>query len=284
MAVLKVGPSAGQKTPFEFAVLFEAYSRIDPSKFDLSKVDYETDILIIGGGGAGTAAALVASENGAKVLLATKLRLGDANTMMAQGGIQAADKENDSPAMHYIDVVGGGGYHNKPELVNALVSDAPEVISWLESFGTMFDKEVDGRMVTIHGGGTARKRMHTAKDYTGGEIMKTIRDEIRNRDIEVLEFMPAVELLTDDSGRVTGAVLLNMDTEEYRVVKAKCTIIATGGSGRLHVQGFPTSNHYGATADGLILAYRAGGKLAFMDTIQYHQQVPYSQNRLLDFL
>jgi len=270
MRELKVGPSRGNKTPHEFANLFEAYGRIEPDKFDLSKVDYETDVLIIGGGGAGASAALVASEHGAKVLIATKLRLGDANTMMAQGGIQAADKENDSPTMHYVDVVGGGGYHNKPELVNALVSDAPEVIDWLENLGMMFDKEKDGRMVTIHGGGTSRKRMHTAKDYTGGEIMKTLRDEVRNRDIDILEFMPVVELLTDEDGRCTGAILFNLETEDYKVVRAKTTIIATGGSGRLHVQGFPTSNHYGATADGLVLAYRAGCQLEFMDTIQYH--------------
>lgn len=270
MRTLKVGASAGSRTPHEFADLFEAYSKIDPKKIDLSKIDYETDVLVIGGGGAGASAALLAQEHGASVIIATKLRIGDANTMMAQGGIQAADKENDSPPIHYIDVIGGGGYHNKPELVQALVEDGPLVIEWLEDLGVMFDKMPDGTMQTIHGGGTSRKRMHTAKDYTGGEIMKTLRDELWNRSIEILEFMPAVELLTDDTGRCTGAVLNNLETDEYRIVRTKATIIATGGSGRLHVQGFPTSNHYGATADGLVIAYRAGCRLAFMDTIQYH--------------
>ncbi|UCD12957.1 MAG: FAD-binding protein, partial [Thermoplasmatales archaeon] len=230
---------------------------------------YDVDVLIIGGGGAGASAALIVQENGASVLLATKLRLGDSNTMMAQGGIQAADKPNDSPPIHYLDVIGGGGFNNTPELVNALVRDAPEAIVWLEDLGVMFDKEIDGTMVTIHGGGTSRKRMHSARDYTGGEIMKTLRDEIKNRGIDYIEFSPAIELLTDD-GKCTGAILYNLETDEYVVVRAKTTILATGGAGRLHVQDFPTSNHYGATADGLVIAYRAGNPVIFMDTIQYH--------------
>jgi succinate dehydrogenase / fumarate reductase flavoprotein subunit len=266
---IKVGANKGDKIYHEYADLIEAYSAIDPKKFDLSDVDYKVDVLVIGGGGAGAAAALTAHESGAKVLLATKLRLGDANTMMAQGGIQAADKENDSPAIHYLDVVGGGGFHNDPELVSALVMDAPPVLQWLENLGVMFDKEKDGTMVTIHGGGTSRKRMHSCRDYTGGEIMKTLRDEVMNRQIEVIEFSPIIELLTEN-GKCTGAILFNMETEEYVIVSAKTTILATGGSGRLHIQGFPTTNHYGATADGLVLAYRAGARLAFMDTVQYH--------------
>lgn len=269
MRELVVGASKGQKTPHEFADLFEAYSKIDPENFDLAKIDYDVDILVIGGGGAGVSAALVAEEKGATVLVATKLRLGDANTMMAQGGIQAADRPEDSPVIHYLDVVGGGGFSNVPDLVRTLVMDGPMVISWLEEMGVMFDKETDGTMVEIHGGGTSRKRMHSARDYTGGEIMKTLRDEVKNRDIEIVEFSPVIELLTDN-GSCTGGVLYNMETCEYGIVRAKTTIIATGGAGRLHVQGFPTTNHYGATADGLIIGYRAGAKLTFMDTIQYH--------------
>jgi succinate dehydrogenase / fumarate reductase flavoprotein subunit len=266
---LKIGPNKGERVINEIANLFEAYSQIDPNKFDISKIDYDVDVLIIGGGGAGASAALISQENGASVLLATKLRFGDSNTMMAQGGIQAADKSNDSPSIHYLDVIGGGGFDNTPELVNTLVRDAPEAIAWLEDLGVMFDKESDGTMVTIHGGGTSRKRMHSARDYTGGEIMKTLRDEVKNRGIDIIEFSPAIELLTDDE-KCTGAILYNLETDEYFVVRAKTIILATGGAGRLHVQDFPTSNHYGATADGLVIAYRAGSPVIFMDNIQYH--------------
>jgi succinate dehydrogenase / fumarate reductase flavoprotein subunit len=265
---LKIGPNRGEMMVNEVADLLEAYSLVD-EEFDLSTMDYDVDVLVIGGGGAGASAALLAQENGADVLLTTKLRLGDANTMMAQGGIQAADKSNDSPAIHYLDAMGGGGFHNVPALVRALVMDAPFAIEWLEDLGVMFDKEEDGTMITIHGGGTSRKRMHSCRDYSGGDIMKTLRDEVKNREIEVLEFSPVCELLTGN-GRCTGAILYNMETEEYLIVRSKTTIIATGGAGRLHVQGFPTTNHYGATADGLVIAYRAGCRLLFMDTIQYH--------------
>lgn len=267
---LRIGPNRGGKTLRELADALEGCSRVDPQVFDLTHVDYETDVLVIGGGGAGAAAALLADDNGARVLLATKLRFGDANTIMAQGGIQAADRTADSPAIHYLDVMGGGSFTNVPELVRALVMDAPETIGWLESLGCMFDKDASGAMKEIHGGGTSRKRMHYARDYTGAEIMRTLRDEVRSRAIVVLEYAPAVELVMDEQGRVAGAILLNLETGETSLVRARATIIATGGGGRLHYQGFPTTNHYGATADGLALAYRVGARLLFIDTMQYH--------------
>jgi succinate dehydrogenase / fumarate reductase flavoprotein subunit len=270
MRELVVGPNAGDRVPHELADLLEGQGRIDPDAVDLSRADFDVDILVIGGGGAGTSAAILAHQRGAKVLLATKLRLGDANTMMAQGGIQAADKPNDSPAIHYLDVMGGGGFQNIPELVRALTKDAPSAMKWLEDLGAMFDKEPDGTMVSIHGGGTARRRMHSARDYSGAEIMRTLRDEFRNQKIQHLEFASAVELLLDTKGQCAGAVLYDMETGEYRLVRAKVVILATGGMGRLHVQKFPCTNHYGATADGLVIGYRAGARMVFMDAVQYH--------------
>jgi len=272
-AEILVGPNKGYRIPKEMVDLIHAKSRVDPDLIDLSNPDYETDVLIIGGGGAGTAAALMAREQGVKVLIATKLRHGDANTMMAEGGIQAATKsEKDSPYYHYLDCMGGGHFKNDPELVETLVMEAPKVMAWLDKLGAMFSKFEDGRLKTLHGGGTSRKRMHFAGDITGAEIMRTIRDEVRNYpdDIKVLEFSPAVELILNDKGACEGAVLYNLETEEYIVVKAKATVLATGGSGRLHIQGFMTTNHYGATGDGLFMAYRAGVPLKFLHTVQYH--------------
>jgi len=270
---LQVGPSKGYAIAHEIADLIEASSRVSPDKVDLSEPAYETDVLIIGGGGAGTSAAILAAQQGANVLMATKLRHGDANTMMAEGGIQAATKgEKDSPYYHYLDVMGGGHFTNVPELAETLVTRAPDAIRWLNNLGVNFSKYEDGRLKTIHGGGTSRKRMHYAADITGAEIMRTIRDEARNLDdkIQVLEFSPAVELVLNEHGHCAGAVLYNMETEEYFVVKAKAVIMATGGCGRLHIQGFMTTNHYGATADGIVMAYRAGVPVSFLHTVQYH--------------
>lgn len=267
---LKMGPNKGGDVPVELAALLQGKSRINPSEINLDRIDYDTDVLVIGGGGAGSSAAIEAHKAGAKVMIVTKLRIGDANTMMAEGGIQAADKPNDSPAQHYLDAFGGGHFAAKPELLKKLVCEAPEAIQWLNDLGVEFDKAPDGTMITTHGGGTSRKRMHAAKDYSGAEIMRTLRDEVFNREIPVVDFTAAIELILDDKGCACGAVLLNMETNEIRIAKAKTVIIATGGAGRLHYQGFPTSNHYGATADGLVLAYRAGAKLLYQDTLQYH--------------
>jgi len=270
---LRVGASKGYAIAHEIADLLEATSRVPPEKVDLSNPTYSTDVLVIGGGGAGTSAAILAQERGAKVIIATKLRHGDANTMMAEGGIQAATKgEKDSPYFHYLDVMGGGHFTNVPELAETLVKNAPDAIRWLEHYGVNFSKYDDGRLKTIHGGGTSRKRMHFAADITGAEIMRTIRDEARNRsdDITVLEFSPAVELVLNEHGHCAGALLYNMETEEYHLVTAKAVVMATGGCGRLHVQGFMTTNHYGATADGIVLGYRAGVPVAFLHTVQYH--------------
>lgn len=267
---LQIGPNKGDKVPHELADMLQAHSRITAKSVDLTKPDYEADVLIIGAGGAGTSAAIEANEAGAKVLVVTKLRMGDANTMMAEGGIQAADKPNDSPAIHFVDAYGGGHFAAKRELLAKLVCDAPEAIQWLNKLGVEFDKDENGTMITTHGGGTSRKRMHAAKDYSGAEIMRTLRDEVLNRGIQVVDFTSAIELILDDKGRAAGAVLMNMETKELLVAKAKTVVISTGGAGRMHYQGFPTSNHYGATADGLVLAYRVGAKLLYVDTLQYH--------------
>ncbi len=266
---IAIGPNRGYRAPRELVALLHSKSPL-AEPFDTERCDYSTDVLIIGGGGAGTAAAIMAQEEGAGVLVATKLRFGDSNTVMAQGGIQAATLPHDSPLIHYLDAVGGGHFTNVPRLVYNLVREGPLVIKWLENFGVMFDKTEGGTLMPVHGGGTSRKRMHAARDYTGAEIMRILRDEAQNRGIEVLEFSPAVELLLDEEGRAAGAVLLNLETGEYNIVRAKTVILSCGGSGRLHYQGFPTTNHYGATADALVMAYRAGAKLKYMDTIQYH--------------
>jgi len=258
---IKIGPNKGDIAPNEVVDLLEAYPVIEPEEIDLSKVDYEPDILIIGGGLAGTSAALLANDYGIsaeKILLTNKLRHGDANSMMAQGGTQAADRPEDSPVIHYIDGLGGGHFTNKPDVLRALV------------VGAMFDKDVNGNFMELTGGGTSRRRMHACRDYTGMEELRVLRDEFRNRRITVLEFYPAIELITNSENKVAGAVLWGLETGEYKIVKAKATILATGGFGRLHIRGFPTTNHYGATCDGVVLAYRVGAKLRDTDTVQYH--------------
>jgi succinate dehydrogenase / fumarate reductase flavoprotein subunit len=270
---VKVGVDKGNLLYNGIVDLLEAKSILKTKDVDLSKIDYDIDLLIIGGGGAGTVAALFAHENGVKkdkILIVTKLRHGDANSMMAQGGIQAADRPEDSPALHYIDIYGGGHFTNKPELARALALDAPKIINWHQELGVMYDRQEDGEFQELSGGGTCRNRMHSCKDYSGMELLRNIRDKARNLEIPVLEFCPIIEFLMDDKGQVAGGIAFNLETYEYYVIRAKVTILATGGSGRLHLSNYPTTNHYGATGDGLIMAYHVGANLLDLDTIQIH--------------
>jgi len=206
--------------------------------------------------------------------------------MMSQGGMQAAIKKIDSPPQHYLDAMGGGHFDNKPELVRAMTEKGPDVVKWLEELGVVWDKLDDGSFQALHGGGTSRKRMLSSRDYTGAIILRTLMDEVRNQPdkVNVLEFMPTVELLLDEQGKCAGGVLYNLETEEYFTVKAKATIITTGGYGRLHIRGYDTTNHYGATGDGLVIAYRAGGKLLYMDSVQYHPTGSVFPEQIAGFL
>jgi succinate dehydrogenase / fumarate reductase flavoprotein subunit len=271
---LALGPNKGDMAPNEVADLLEAYPLIEGGEVDITKPDYTVDLLIIGGGLGGTTAALWAHDKGVKkdkILLVNKLRHGDANSIMAEGGTQSADRTEDSVPRHFLDALGGGHFANKHDVLRALVEDAPLIMDWLCDLGAMFDREEDGRFVEKAAGGLSRKRMHACRDYTGLEELRVIRDEFRNRGIPYLEYYPVIELLTDAGGKkVTGAVLYNMETGDYKIIKAKATILATGGFGRLHIRGFPTTNHYGATCDGVVLAYRVGAKLRDVDTVQYH--------------
>jgi len=270
---LKIGIDKGKLLYNGIVDLLETKSILNPKDIDLSKIDYDVDLLIIGGGGAGTVAALFAYDNGVKkdkILIATKLRHGDANSMMAQGGIQAADRPEDNPALHYLDIYGGGHFTNKPELARALAIDATEIINWHRELGVMYDRQENGEFQELSGGGTCRNRMHSCKDYTGMELLRNIRDKARNLEIPVLEFCPIIEFLMDDKGQIAGGIAFNLETYEYYVIRAKATILATGGSGRLHLSNYPTTNHYGATGDGLVMAYHAGANLLDLDTIQIH--------------
>jgi succinate dehydrogenase/fumarate reductase flavoprotein subunit len=270
---ISIGQNAGDMAPTEVVDLLEAHPLVAEGEVDLSNVDYSPKVLIVGGGLAGTSAALWAEHSGIAaedILLTNKMRHGDANSIMAEGGTQAADRPNDSLQKHYIDTMGGGHFENKPGVLRALVEDAPAIVKWLLDLGAMIDREDNGDFVEKWGGGTSVRRLHSCRDYTGLEELRVIRDEFRSRRIPCLEHFPAIELLTDGDGRVAGALLWNLETGEYKVVRAKATILATGGFGRLHIRGFPTTNHYGATCDGVVMAYHAGAKLRNTDTVQYH--------------
>jgi succinate dehydrogenase / fumarate reductase flavoprotein subunit/L-aspartate oxidase len=268
---LAVGANTGDSCQRELAELLQAETFIDEADLAGTPVT-DADVLIIGGGGAGCAAALAAAQRGARVLLATKLRLGDSNTVMAEGGIQAAIEPEDTPQRHIQDTLRGGHHAADPALVAAMVEDGPDVIRWLIRQGMQFAQTAGGNLHTRQAGGMSAARIVHCRDYTGLEMMRVLREAvIQHPSIEVWEQSPAVELLSNERGqKCVGAVLSSLVDGRLRIVRTRSVILATGGIGRLHLNGFPTSNHLGATGDGLVLAYRLGARLRDLDSFQYH--------------
>ena len=271
---LPVGANAGEFCHPQLAQLLLSQPLIQD--FDLAGAEQiDTDVLVIGGGGAGASAALAAAEGGASVIMANKLRIGDSNTVMAEGGIQAAVGEDDSLQQHFEDTIKGGHHAGNKELVAQMVTDGPAAIRWLIGLGMNFDlkpgSDNSGYLQRKRAGGTTIARVLCYRDFTGLEMMRVLREAVElDRRITLLNRCPAIELLSDERGNCVGAVLYDLENRKLITVQAKAVILATGGSGRLHLQGFATSNHYGATADGLVLAYRMGVKLRDVDSFQYH--------------
>ncbi len=271
---LPIGPNTGDYCHPELARLLTSHPLIDD--YDLSGARHiNTDVLVIGGGGAGAAAALSATEAGAHVIIANKLRMGDSNTVMAEGGIQAAVGAEDTLQQHFEDTLKGGHHAAKKELVAQMVTDGPAAIRWLIGLGMTFDlakgEDNNGMLQRKRAGGTTVPRILCYRDFTGLEMMRVLREAIeQDQNITQLNRHPAIELLSDEYGRCVGAILYDLETRSLVLVHAKSVVLATGGSGRLHLQGFSTSNHYGATADGLVIAYRIGARLRDVDSFQYH--------------
>jgi len=269
MTTLRVGANKGEICHTQIAGFLQADARIDASDLAGAGIE-ETDVLVIGGGGAGCAAALTAAKAGAKVILATKLRLGDSNTVMAEGGIQASIEKGDTPQSHYDDTYKAGHHSGKKQLIKQLVMDSPDNIRWLIQQGMQFDLNEFGDLLTRKAGGTSNSRVVYFRDYTGLEMMRVLRESVENSNIDVRHYSPAVELLSSESGSCAGAILSSLKDCQYVQIKAKTVILATGGIGRVHLNQFPTSNHFGATGDGLVLAYRLGARLRDLDSFQYH--------------
>lgn len=262
-STLSYGLNKGEEVPIELKNRLEAKIDSNLLNIDLSSIDYQADVVIVGSGGAGLSAAIEAAEYGSNVLVLTKDR-GYCNTALAQGGIQAVTESDDSLEQHIEDTLKGGHYKGKKELVEKLVYEAPEALLWLQNLGVEFKEE------PIIPGGSTKKRLHTIGDNTGANIMKALVkrvDELKDK-ITIIKYADAQEILKDENGVASGIIFKQQD--EYKIVKSKSVILATGGSGSLCYNNLNTSNCKGSTADGLAMAYHAGAKLIDPGAIQYH--------------
>lgn len=225
----------------------------------------ECHVLVIGSGGAGVRAAVEAGEYGDTVLVSKSLAGKGGCTPMAEGGYNAALRESDSCVLHKEDTIRGGAYLNDQELVDILVSEAPERFLELVSWGAVFDQTDAGEWSQRSFGGQKIARTCYAGDRTGHEMMMTLLERLRAGNVTVLQEVSVIDLLRRE-GRVVGAVALDRNGG-LMALQADSTIIATGGAARIYDI---STNSATGTGDGFALGYRAGAELIDMEMVQFH--------------
>jgi len=231
-----------------------------------------TDFLVVGSGIAGLNFALKAAKYG-NVTIVTKKEIMESNTNLAQGGIAAVTRKDDSVQLHIKDTLNvGSGLSNK-RIVKLLAEQGPEAIRNLLSFGVNFDKENDELHLTTEGGHSMARVLHSG-DSTGKEIEQAMTESVReNRDIEVFENCVAIDLLLKNRECI-GAKILDIKNRDICDIFARATILATGGIGYIYQN---TTNPEIATGDGIAMALRAGAKIEDMEFVQFH---PTTLNKL----
>jgi len=237
------------------------------------------DVLIIGSGGAGLTAALSAKAAGASVKVVGKSYATNAQTSMAQGGMNAAlgNAGEDHISSHISDTVKSAHGLCDEEMVRKMCADAPEAIAWLERIGVPFSRidtpsthNTQRATLSIaqrQMGGASAKRACYAQDYTGLKILHTLYDTCLKENIDFLDEHFLLNLIVKDD-TVKGATFLDIRSGEVLQIDAKSVVMATGGYGALY-HGY-TTNAYGSTGDGVAAVLRAGGAVSDMEFIQFH--------------
>jgi succinate dehydrogenase / fumarate reductase, flavoprotein subunit len=230
---------------------------------------FSYDVLVIGAGGAGLRAAIEAAAHGAKVGVVCKSLLGKAHTVMAEGGIAAAlanVDDRDNWRVHFADTMRGGQYLNNWRMAELHAKEAPECVRELESWGALFDRTKDGRILQRNFGGHKYPRLAHVGDRTGLEMIRTLQDHGIHSGMTVHMECTVLSLVLDD-GAIAGACGYDREKGHFQLWQAKAVVIATGGIGRAFKV---TSNSWEYTGDGLALAYRAGAELQEMEFVQFH--------------
>lgn len=247
------------------------------------------DIVIIGAGGGGMAAAITAQEAGADVAIFEKMPIAGGNTSKSSGGMNASETKfqkeqgiEDSNDLFYEDTLEGGKGTNDPELLRYMVDHSAEAIEWLDSIGITLNN------ITFSGGASV-KRIHRPEDGSavGGYLVEGLLRNIHEKEIPLF-VNSEVTKINETDGKVSG---VNVTVEgEEKTINAKAVIIATGGFGgnlemvseiKPELEGFVTTNHEGATGDGIRMAEELGAAVVDMDQIQIHPTVEQSTSYLV---
>lgn len=236
----------------------------------------ETDVIIVGTGAAGMAAAIRVLDAGRRVTMITKGSLGDGSTAWAQGGLAAVTRPTDSLTDHLSDTLAAGAGLCEPDQVAELVAAAPAAIERLAELGARFDRVAGGGLALgLEGGHHHRRIVHAGGDASGAEVARSLAASVtRSRPddhdrLDLLEGCTAVDAITDSDATVRGLRVIDRDgvvTELY----ADAVVLAAGGIGQAWST---TTNPATATGDGLGIALRAGAIIRDPEFVQFHPTV-----------
>lgn len=230
---------------------------------------YTHDVLVIGAGGAGLRAAIEAAGGGASVGVVCKSLLGKAHTVMAEGGIAAAlgnVDPQDHWQVHFQDTMRGGGMINNWRMAELHARESPERVYELETWGAVFDRTPDGRIMQRAFGAHTYRRLCHVGDRTGLEMIRTLQDRMVAMRVAVYMEVTITRLLKDGD-RIAGAVGYNRQTGQFMLFRCKAILLASGGWGRIYQV---TSNSWEGTGDGVAMGFEAGAELLDPEMVQFH--------------
>ena len=238
----------------------------------------ETDVLIVGGGGAGCRAAIEAHDQGSKVMMIVKGRLGHSGCTLNVGtsaGVGPWAVKEDSFFSSMRDLLAHGGYLGNQEMIKILTEDTPERIAELETWGVDFERNEDGCIRVTHAAKHEYPRNVTFKPRSPGQheygyppgiaMMDALINQIQKRDILVMDEVMLVDLLKNE-GKVVGVTALDYQKPDLLVIKAKATILATGSFSQIFEASTVSLQE---TGDGQAAAFRAGADLIDMENTQF---------------
>ena len=252
--------------------------------------EIETDVVVIGAGGAGMTAAIMLNQAGTNFVLLEKMPYAGGNTTKATGGMNAAEthyqKEQgieDSTALFAADTMKGGHALNDPALVAVMANESAGAIDWLDTIGAELPK-------ISFSGGASVNRIHAPEDGSGvgAFLVDRFSAKLKELGVEIMYDTAATELLTDEEGKICG---VKAEGAEYNYTfRCKAVILATGGFGaneamytqyRPDLKGTVTTNAPGATGDGIIMAQALGAALVDIEQIQLHPTVEQTTSILI---
>ncbi len=231
-----------------------------------------TDILILGSGGAGLLAALHAHDAGPQldITMVVKGLLGKSGcTRLVQGGYNVVLDREDSADQHFLDTIKAGGFLNDQELVWTMVTRAPQCVWELEHrYGCFFDRNPDGSIHQKAFAGQSFDRTVHKGDLTGIEIVSRLAEQVGRRNVRILEEHRAIDfVLSRDRSRVAGALVLDIRSGSFMLVRAKAILVATGGGPTMYKV---TAASADKSMDGIVMGFRAGAELCDMEMVQFH--------------